>query len=233
MALTVALLSNCCFDNLTVILFLFKPRARYSRWDWRLKYWIINVTLLTHEPYHKSGALKWNNCKLWPCRQMFWYCLFSVARRVCLNYCVVLYSNLPLSSLLHSEPLYGSSLTFHCGGWPCPSFTDNCFLTMFSFLPLKGGQSILYWMLIPCEFRSEAEWAGANYLLFFSWALLKNSIRVLNHRRYKKTWPSPCFFLGHNVVFSQLKGRHFPGLYLAEDLGDTKRIDSQSSAGWI
>lgn len=56
--------------------------------------------------------------------------------------------------LLHSEPLYCSSLTFYCGGWPCHSFTDNCFLTMF-FFSLKGEQPILPRILMPCKFRSE------------------------------------------------------------------------------
>lgn len=99
----------------------------------------------------------------------------------------VVFKPASFKALLHSEPVYCSSLTFYCGGWPCHSFTDNCFLTMFFFpLPLKGERPILSRMLMPCKSRSEAELRGSKLpSLLFGWALLKNSIRVLNHRQKK------------------------------------------------
>lgn len=60
---------------------------------------------------------------------------------------------------------------------------------------------------MPCKSRSEAELRGSKLpSLLFSWALLKNSIRLLNHRQKKKTHCLQCwcaFFSEHKVVFSQ------------------------------
>lgn len=104
----------------------------------RLKY---KCLFLTHEAHYESGSFRKtvSNCDhvaiclAVVCFQWLWRgkCA-SITAAGCIQAC------LP-QALSHSEPVYCSSLTFYFGGWPCHSFTDNCFLTMFFFpLPLKG-----------------------------------------------------------------------------------------------
>lgn len=60
-----------------------------------------------------------------------------------------------------------SSLSFYCGRWPCHSFTDNCFLTMF-LPPLLSSQRLAAHpdrILMPCSFTSERGSRGRNFVL--------------------------------------------------------------------
>lgn len=179
---------------------------------------------------------------------MFWYYLVPalVARTARLNYCAVLHSRLPLSS----PPAFWTSVLFLINillWWVTLPFIyrqllpDNVFFR--PPLPLKGAQPILSRMLMPCKSWSEAELRGEQTTpSFFWWALLKNSIRVLNHRHKNIAFSvrGVCFFFFPPSIRTQSR-------FLSAWKGDIcqvctwqkiwatqkKGIDPQSSVGWI
>ena len=106
--------------------------------------------------------------------------------------------------LFQSPPAFSTSVLFLINillWWVTLPFIYRQLLpdNVFFPLPLKGERPILSRMLMPCKSRSEAELRGSKLpSLLFGWALLKNSIRVLNHRQKKhclqRRWAFFSFF---------------------------------------